>query len=299
MYTKPLFEEIAQGVYLLKAPFSTIWSGVYLIIGEQNILVDTGASAQGVDECILYALEQLGITPKDVDWLINTHAHGDHMGGNGRFLELSGHAKLAAYETCVDKMIDPLKYNIATRAVFPKYSPKPASSLPAYPCPDLVLKDGDMLGDRLQVFHAPGHDTECVIILDRPTMTLITGDSIQGFGTVGVDGAGVAFYKDVEAYRRTLKKAQELGCENLIAGHDFCPFGAIAKGKNEVEQYLNASAYALEIYDTMVRRMLADGITDLAEIARGVLKKLCVEEPPYLFMTMYTVNEHVKEISAE
>lgn len=299
MCTKPLFEEIAQGVYLLKSPFSTIWSGVYLVKGEQCILIDTGASAQGVDDFIVPALSALGMAPCDIDWLINTHAHGDHMGGNGRFLELSRHAKLAAYETCVDKMINPLKYNIATRVVFPGYSPAPAKSLPAYPCPDLALKDGDMLGDRLQVVYAPGHDTECIILLDKPTMSLITGDSIQGFGTVGVDGAGVAFYKDIDGYRYTLKKARDLGCEYLIAGHDFTPFGAVAKGRNEVEQYLNASEYALKIYDTIVRRMLADGITDLAEMARVVLKKLCVEEPPYLFMTMFTVNEHVKEIKAE
>ena len=58
-------------------------------------------------------------------------------------------------------------------------------------------------------------------------------------------------------------------------------------------------AQALELYDCLTRRQLAAGVTDTAQIARYVLNCVGAEEPPYLFMTMYTIDEHIKEIKAE
>jgi len=291
------FEEIVSGVYLLRAPFSTIWSAVYLVRGEKNVLIDTCTGKELVEGCIIPALAELGLAPGDVDYLVNTHAHGDHAGGNSCFIEHSG-CRLASFDTCVDKLRNPLKYNRATRVVYPEYSPKPAEYLPSLE-PDLVLHEGDMLGDRLKVYTAPGHDTECLLIHDLPTNTLITGDSLQGFGMLGCDGAGVAFYKDLAGYRSTVEKAAALDPDNIIAGHDFSPVGCLARGKKEVKVFLDNCRQAMAIYDCLVRRLLDAGVTDMAAIARSVLHSIGAEEPPYLFQTMYTVNEHVKEIQAE
>ena len=95
---RPSFEELAAGLYVLRAPFNTIWSAVYFVRGEQNVLVDSCIDDASVDECIIPALAEIGVEPEDVACLINTHAHKDHAGGNGRFVERSGCA-LAAYET--------------------------------------------------------------------------------------------------------------------------------------------------------------------------------------------------------
>ena len=294
---KPHFEELASELYVLRAPFSTIWSAVYFVRGEKNVLVDSCVDDNVVDDYIIPALAEIGVQPEDVTYLINTHAHKDHAGGNGRFVERSGCA-LAAYETCVDKLRNPLKYNRETRMVYPEYSPSPATFIPANE-PNLVVHDGQMLGDRLRIYHAPGHDTECIMLHDLKTNTLLTGDSLQGFGTLGVDGAGVAFYKDLPGYRSTLKKARELDPDNIIAGHDFSPMGFFAKGKTEVKCFLDFCEQAIVLYDCLTRRQLETGVTDVAGIARYVLNSIGAEEPPYLFMTMYTMDEHIKEIEAE
>ena len=178
---RPSFEELAAGLYVLRAPFNTIWSAVYFVRGEQNVLVDSCIDDASVDECIIPALAEIGVEPEDVACLINTHAHKDHAGGNGRFVERSGCA-LAAYETCTDKLRHPLEYNRATRTVYPEYSPAPAAFIPANE-PDMIVRDGEMLGGRLRVYHAPGHDTECIMLHDEETNTLLTGDSLQAFGT--------------------------------------------------------------------------------------------------------------------
>lgn len=177
---RPSFEELAAGLYVLRAPFNTIWSAVYFVRGEQNVLVDSCIDDASVDECIIPALAEIGVKPEDISYLINTHAHKDHAGGNGRFVERSGCA-LAAYETCADKLRHPLEYNRATRTVYPEYSPAPAAFIPANE-PDMIVRDGEMLGGRLRVYHAPGHDTECIMLHDEETNTLLTGDSLQAIG---------------------------------------------------------------------------------------------------------------------
>ena len=69
-------------------------STVTLIVTEEhNIIVDTalpGESAQ-----IVHALSAQGLSVNDIDYVINTHLHGDHIGNNGLFLkaEFIAHAK--------------------------------------------------------------------------------------------------------------------------------------------------------------------------------------------------------------
>lgn len=66
--------------------------------GEQRILVDTGYGDKLSDQerdfmCLegdgrlLGNLAALGVTPEDIDVVINTHLHGDHCGGNTRYDE--------------------------------------------------------------------------------------------------------------------------------------------------------------------------------------------------------------------
>jgi 4-diphosphocytidyl-2-C-methyl-D-erythritol kinase len=54
------FEELYPDIYLLKVPFSGLWTGVMLIKGEENCLIDSGAKDTDVDQHILPALAELG-----------------------------------------------------------------------------------------------------------------------------------------------------------------------------------------------------------------------------------------------
>ena len=38
------FTQIAENVYLLKVPFGPVWTGVVLLRGEKNILIDSSAT---------------------------------------------------------------------------------------------------------------------------------------------------------------------------------------------------------------------------------------------------------------
>ena len=60
-----IFERIGEDLYLLKVPFGAYWTGVAWIKGNENILIDSGPSADMVDEVIpvSYTHLQLGHAP--------------------------------------------------------------------------------------------------------------------------------------------------------------------------------------------------------------------------------------------
>jgi len=287
------FEELVPEIYLLKTPFASLWSGVFLLRGEENILVDSGAGAEVVDEVILPALERMNVEKNSIKWLINTHTHGDHAYGNTRLLEATG-AKLATFDKGVDKLKNPLYYSRETRAAFPAYSSKAPDYIPQVDT-DVVVHDGMVLADRVKIFSTPGHDTECISLLDLNTNSLLTGDSLQFGGTRSAAGSDIAYYKDLIEYRQTIEKISRIQPDNIFASHDYQPAGFCFYGREAVENALRICTEVADSYTMWVKEELDRGVTDLAELARMLLHKGGGEEGAYLFTDMYTAREHVKE----
>ncbi len=288
------FEEIAKDIFLLRTPLGSIWSGVFLVRGPQNILVDSGNSAEIVDEVIMPALAELGLEPDDIKWLINTHSHGDHVNGNIRLLERTG-GLLAAYRVVAEKLFDPMPYNRATRCTYPEYSPAPA----AYIAPqeaDLVLNEYEVLAGRLKIFSTPGHDSCCISLLDLQTNSLLVGDSMQFYGTNENGGMELAFYKDLDAYRGSLAKIRSVGATNIFASHDYLPAGCSFVGTDEVNRAIDICEEAVETFGRNVEKLMDEGVTELPDIARGLIHMCGAEESAYLFSSMFTAAGHVAEI---
>lgn len=281
------FQKVAKDVYLLKVPFGPVWTGVILARGDKNILIDSSATGQDVDAYVIPALEKLGMGINDIDYLVCTHTHGDHMGGHARLREL-GRFQVAAYAGSAPKIEDPVPYAIATRTKFPGHSPAPQSSLQGVKV-DLVLQDGEILADRLQLIHTPGHDDDCVCWLDLPTGTLITGDSLQANGTIC---QGVGFYKSLPDYLYTLKKLANLPIKNILCGHDYEGIGYRIAGKDAVSKALAYCKERVEVYDAFIRQR-KHLPADL--IATVLIQELGCGMPEHLFMALYTVTQHLQQ----
>lgn len=77
--------KIQNGVFMLEAsPFSH----VFLIRGEENMLIDTGIPGQG--KKILQELTPMGIDPKSIKKLLITHHDVDHIGNAAMLAEATG-----------------------------------------------------------------------------------------------------------------------------------------------------------------------------------------------------------------
>ena len=281
------FEQIAKDVYLLKVPFGPVWTGVVLLRGENNILIDSSATEKDVDAYVIPALKELGMELRDIHYLVNTHSHGDHIGGHARLRQL-GDFQVVSYTGSKPKVEDPVPYAIATRTKFPANSPAPQSFLKGVPV-DIALEDGQVLANRLQLIHTPGHDDDCVCLLDLPTGTLITGDSLQADGTIS---QGVGFYKSLEDYLFTLEKLNTLPIRNILCGHDYVGIGYWMEGQPQVRKALDYCRERVTAYHTFIREHKT---LPPVEIALALIRELGCGMPEYLFMALYTVTEHLKK----
>lgn len=279
------FNQIAKDVYLLKVPFGPVWTGVILLRGEKNILIDSSATGADVDAYVVPALKELGLEMADIAYLANTHTHGDHMGGHARLRQL-GDFQVVSYTGSKPKLEDPVPYAIATRTRFPANSPAPQSFLQGVQV-DITLGDGEILADRLQLIHTPGHDDDCVCWLDIPTGTLITGDSLQANGTIC---QGVGFYKSLPDYLYTLGKLETMSIRNILCGHDYEGIGYWMEGEAEVRKALAYCRERVEAYDRFIRERKEQ---EPAEIAVSLINELGCGMPEHLFMALYTVSQHL------
>lgn len=290
---RPSFEEVLPDIYLLKVPFGPVWTGIILVKGEKNILIDS--SHLEPEKYLIPALADLGIKPGDISWLLNTHVHGDHIGGHYALATRYG-IRTATLKSTAEALLDPVKVAIRVRTRFPKNSPAPQSYLKGIK-PDKVLDEGELLEGRFYAVETPGHDEDCLTWIDTKTGTAISGDSIQGNGTVT---QGIAFYRSLPAYKRSLEKLEGMDLQNLVCGHDYDGIGYMVKGRKAVSAALKYCDDRTELYERKIKEYLTEGVPVEEEpvtIARKLIGEVGCGMPDSLFLALHTVSEHLKRMN--
>ena len=136
-----------------------------------------------------------GLSPLPVKFVINTHYHGDHTGGNEAFAKAG--ATLVAYETLPDRMLHP----------FPGPGgpgvPAPAGALPTrlYSGGSTTVTIPGVTADL--VHPAPAHTNTDTIVLFKAANVISTGDIV-----------GSAAYPNIDV-------ASGGGIDGMIAGADY------------------------------------------------------------------------------
>ena len=196
--------EPINGIFKIEVPFERIYTAVFAVrLAEGYLLIDCATTAEDVDTHILPALRELGFTDPPRALLL-THNHGDHAGGAERLLE-----------------------HFPT---MPIYAAEPPKSLPY-----LEIGEGDLLFDRLQVLHLPGHTRRSVGYLHLPSATLISGDCLQQRG-VDKYVNGVRY---PALYLQSISRLRTLPLRCILASHDYVPLGCSAVGAAEIAAYLD------------------------------------------------------------
>lgn len=247
--------KIADDLYFIAQPMGKIYTGIIVLVGGRVALVDSGLPP-ATDEYILPTLRQVGMGLSEIDIIVNTHWHGDHVGCNKQIKEKSG-ATIAIHvkdKPCLESLA-------AQRAEFydrfPKYFP-PAALNAANTCAvDLILRAGDKLkmGQRqFAVIHLPGHTSGSIGLYDRAGRVFLTGDSIQGRGIEG----HIAMVMDVDPYLGALREVERLAMDCIIMNHACLPFDSAILTGADVGQLIRESIQTVEQYIAALQAFAGD-----------------------------------------
>jgi glyoxylase-like metal-dependent hydrolase (beta-lactamase superfamily II) len=208
--------EILPGLYGVDFD-GLVWAYLYRH-GTSFTLIDCGLA--GRLEPIEARLNDLGAHLSDIEQLVLTHCHLDHM---GTAAELQ---RLTAVPTMVHGLDAPIVRGEAVVAE-PQLSDwerqlyeQIAGNMPDAPPArvDRELSDGDVIamGDPATVIHLPGH-TEGSIALYVPARRLLfTGDAAASVGTRPIVGV---FNVDPGRARESFRRLRERDAEAACFGH--------------------------------------------------------------------------------
>ena len=177
----------------------------YLIRGDyKNILIDSGVD--GNFEVLQKSLLLLGFKVRDIDIVINTHDHFDHMGANRYFQE---HSIIAAHRFAATKIVSQDSFVTLYQS-----SDLNEPSLKVH----LWLENRsrfDLGNYSLEVVHTPGHTSGSICIYEITKKILFSGDTLFAGGTLSYisESGSLGDYIDSIALLETRK------VQNIYPGH--------------------------------------------------------------------------------
>lgn len=195
--------ELAPGIYQLRG--EKPGSHVYLIKGRmKNVLIDTGMADKF--DALKTTLVELSLRVRDIDLIILTHEHYDHIGATAYFHKT---AIVMAHRLAANKL--ELQDEFVT---FSKYHDE--LSKPFWV--DVWLEDGSIidLGNyELQVIHTPGHTSGCICLYEPKAGFLFTGDTVFAGGTL----SEIAVGGNVSDYANSIRRLSSLKIKEIYPGH--------------------------------------------------------------------------------
>jgi glyoxylase-like metal-dependent hydrolase (beta-lactamase superfamily II) len=168
-------------------------TSVYMLVGaganiavqigdEGVVVVDTGTTAAA--DAVLAAIRRL--TDKPIKYIINTHAHPDHVGGNAVLVKASGGQRtdagpaaelrqnpngviVVAHQNAIDRMLRPPRGDV----VYPEYAVARSSFITAD-------KQLHFNGEAIELWwHPSAHTDADVLVYFRRSDVIVGGDLVQ------------------------------------------------------------------------------------------------------------------------
>ncbi|MDP2750850.1 MAG: MBL fold metallo-hydrolase [Nanoarchaeota archaeon] len=195
-------------------------SNVYLIeLGEnkEKILIDTGDRKDR--DLLIKSLKENGILPEDINIVIMTHLHYDHLGN----IDLLKNAKIYASS----KEIKCLKENPIGTILNKELTEKITTRIKNK---ELTIEDADLLNQTknetddtvettpsLKIINTPGHTKGSICIYLEKEKILFSGDTLFN-GCHGRTDLPTSIAKEME---KSLKRLLKYDYTILCPGHDY------------------------------------------------------------------------------
>ena len=220
-----------------------------VFIGEDGLIMIDSQFAP-LSERITEAVDR--ISGADIKFLINTHWHGDHTGGNGNFS--ADGAVIVGHEY--------VKRRMSMEVFLPLYNsrtmPSPVGALPTVTfMEDISFHSGN---ETLTAIHAPNAHTDTDAFVHFKNANIIhMGDLLWtgSYPRIDVQHGGGSVQGAIHAVEQALALAN--GDTQFISGHGAIP----EKGTAYVEDYLAM----LRAVSNRVGNMIADGMSEQQIIA--------------------------------
>ena len=257
-------KEIADGIHMLsmnveEVLFEGIWelaNGVtlnsYIVKGEKTAIIDGVIGWDGVPETLYESLGEIGVDPKEIEYVIVNHMEPDHSGWLENFKKINDKFTIV----CTDK---------AAKLVEAFYGKEEKIQ---------IVKEGDILdlgNGKVFSFHpvANVHWPDTMYTYEQGSKTLFSCDMFGAFGKIDehyfddelteeevefFEVEGIRYFSNVMTTfsamaKKAIKKSEELDIKIIAPGHGplyrgnpkkimddyyrYCDY-ASGKGKNEI-----------------------------------------------------------------
>jgi len=175
-------ESLGHGIHAIDTglvrPF---FDASHLVVeGGRAAFVDVGTAFAAPR--LLGALEEIGLSPSAVDYVIVTHVHLDHAGGAGQMMRALPRARLVVHPRGARHMVDPTKLWAGATAVYGEETMRReyGELLPVDPARVVEAPEGFRLelGSRSLLFlDTPGHARHHFCVWDEASRSFFTGDT--------------------------------------------------------------------------------------------------------------------------
>lgn len=177
----------------------------YVIQGDyMNVMIDSGSDQNF--PVLESGLRHIGMKVRDINLVINSHEHCDHIGANRYFHES---AMIAAYRLAASKMVAG-DYYVTMYKGNDLNDPRMRVH---FWLENMTRID---LGNySLRVFHTPGHTSGCISIIETTCGLLFSADSVFAGGTLSY----IAESGSIGDYLDSLARLRCFGLSALYPGH--------------------------------------------------------------------------------
>jgi glyoxylase-like metal-dependent hydrolase (beta-lactamase superfamily II) len=261
-------------VHPLISPWGRFGLYTFLIDAPQLAIVDTGIASSPA-EGMAPELEKLGRRIEDVEWILLTHGHIDHMGGAHALWEMTGRrAKVVLHEADVPYLASRRAHVDNYLGLRAQYLDNPDAEaqqtamaekvISGEMQPTMIVRGGETLdlggGVTVSVHRTPGHTGGSVAYVIDGQNDVFVGDAVQIHGAAN----GFPGYEDPDAYRSSLEYLRDVVKPNrMYQGH---PYGSAA-----------GEPYGVELDRETAHRALQDSL-DIEARIRDAVQRTGAEE---------------------
>ncbi|WP_431029340.1 MBL fold metallo-hydrolase [Lysinibacillus sp. LZ02] len=229
--------------------------------GESLTLIDAGIDLPAFREFFNQKLKEYGFTIHDIDQILLTHHHGDHIGMVNHIVKQK-QVPIYAHHVAIERLHLTEAYQLRKRQFFQQLYEEYSSLELAGPrlkkmeqtyrdtealkidAPITAFSDGDTVCG-FHVIEVPGHSPDSVLFYDRETKWLFAGDLVLYTGTTNAlidHDEQLNLLPTVMQYRQSLEKCMQLDISVIYAGHQQ-PFSNLSE---IVEKNLQRMDFKLE-----------------------------------------------------